>query len=350
MAGLWGCRCAWSWRRARLWGFVSKLTLGLLCPRSNTVYSPAAIFEMLRIMRLGAAGKTARELEGLLGAVDAEGDWMGLSPVDDWAYEGYEAALTLGVWFDRAAWPSEGFAAACARPCMACERVDFSDSGAGTAVSNWIDEATGGLFHPALRFDANALAAIVSVLYLKDTWGSSSFRAMLRGHPSTPRRGRCKRSTWLTFGGLRVYDGAFGTVVSRPLSHGASMRFLLPEEGMGLEWLLREGLLDKALSARLGRYSPRSSICPNSAERSPATACRSCWAPGNRRCGWARALPSSPTAPCLTLRSRKSVGAGGRFDGSAPWCRAPRGVVIRWSRYNNMVEMVVRRRTGVQGA
>lgn len=126
MAGLWGCRCAWSWRRARLWGFVSKLTLGLLCPRSNTVYSPAAIFEMLRIMRLGAAGKTAREFEGLLGAVDAEGDWMGLSPVDDWVYEGYEAALTLGVWFDRAAWPSEGFAAACARPCMACERVDFS--------------------------------------------------------------------------------------------------------------------------------------------------------------------------------------------------------------------------------
>lgn len=43
-------------------------------------------------MRLGAAGKTARDLEGLLGAVDAEGDWMGLSPVDDWAYEGYEAA------------------------------------------------------------------------------------------------------------------------------------------------------------------------------------------------------------------------------------------------------------------
>ena len=233
MAGLWGCRCAWSWRRARLWGFVSKLTLGLLCPRSNTVYSPAAIFEMLRIMRLGAAGKTARELEGLLGAVDAEGDWMGLSPVDDWAYEGHEAALTLGVWFDRAAWPSEGFAAACARPCMACERVDFSDPGAGTAVSNWIDEATGGLLHPALRFDANALAAIVSVLYLKDTWGSSSFRAMLSGHPSTPRRGRCKRSTWLTFGGLRVCDGAFGTVVSRPLSHGASMRFLLPEGAWG---------------------------------------------------------------------------------------------------------------------
>ena len=92
--------------RSGSWSIAAKTAPTVLRGDANAVYSPACIYEGLRIVRMGAGGASARELDELLGVEKPEGDWLGLERVDEWTYEDYKARIAAGVWLDRRAEPS----------------------------------------------------------------------------------------------------------------------------------------------------------------------------------------------------------------------------------------------------
>ena len=210
-----------------------------LSPQANSAYSPACILGGLRALSLGAAGDTARELGGIVGHALPGGDWLGLERKSKWAYEGYAGRALTGVWLDMAARPEKGFETACKRSGVEVSKINLSSPKAGADISRWISEATDGFVSPAIDLNPLALVCVSSVLYLKDAWKSPFPKSRTRrgAFHAADEDVMADYMVGVFTLGVRDEEGV-GTLVSLPLSNGASMVLLLPEEGRSLSDML----------------------------------------------------------------------------------------------------------------
>lgn len=225
------------------WNIAAKTAPAILKGDTNAVYSPACIYDGLRVVRMGAGDASARELDELLGAERPEGDWLGLKRVDEWAYEGYKAHITAGVWLDVKAEPSAVFVEECRSGDVPIAQADLAAPGAGGQISQWISDKTEGLLAPTVDLDAGTLACVASALYLKDAWAYEFDKRATRRGPFHVGAGDVDADFMTAEAGVSVADTDFGVAVSYPLSNGASMVFVLPNEGMELADLIANGSL-----------------------------------------------------------------------------------------------------------
>ena len=221
------------------WRIAQKTARFALSDEENTVYSPVCIREGLQAMRLGAAGDTAAELDALIGSAPEQEDPYGLSPLHEWAYKGYRACAASGIWLDLKARPEQRFKDACARNGANLEKTDLSRPEAGEEIARWIADTTDGLVKPSIKLDPLALACVASALYLKDAWVDAFPKNGTRRKPFRTGKGNVLADFMASTDVLPVADYDFGTLVTRPLSHGASMTFVLPKEDVTLGDLVR---------------------------------------------------------------------------------------------------------------
>ena len=171
----------------RAWILTQKTDVAILSGDGNSVYSPVCIYEGLRVARMGADGRTAAELDALLGVDVAEGDWLGLTRVDGWSYEDYKAHLAVGIWLDEKARPTVDFVDRCRANEVPIAEVDFSEPSAGEQITDWIFERTEGLLAPVINLEPSASACIASAFYLKDAWEFEFDKRLPRGSRFMPR-------------------------------------------------------------------------------------------------------------------------------------------------------------------
>lgn len=217
------------------WKVAARTARAMLGEGENPVYSPACILEGLRAMRLGAFGRTASELDALIGGQPSGKDRYGIGTDPGgrhaWAYDVYAAGVVAGVWIDDGAAPAEGFEASCASADVSVAFADLSDPRAGERLSRWVAERTEGLLEPEVGVDPEALACVVSALYPKDAWEDGFYDWLTEGGPFHAEEGDVQADYMTSEDLLRVADLDFGTVVSKPFSNGASMLLVLPREG-----------------------------------------------------------------------------------------------------------------------
>ena len=229
------------------WNIAAKTAPTVLKGDANAVYSPVCVYEGLRIVRMGASGASARELDELLGVEKLEGDWLGLERVDEWSYEDYKAHIAAGVWLDRRAEPSAEFVEGCRMANVSIAEADLTAPGAGEQITQWISDETEGLLAPTVDLDADALACVASALYLKDAWESEFDKRATRRGAFHAEGDDVDADFMVSEADMPVADADFGTVVGYPLSNGASMVFALPDEETALADLIADGSLLEAV-------------------------------------------------------------------------------------------------------
>ena len=225
------------------WSIAAKTAPTVLKGDANAVYSPACIYEGLRIVRMGAGGASARELDELLGVEKPEGDWLGLERIDKWPYEDYKAHIAAGVWLDRRAEPSTDFVEECHVGEVSITETDLAAPDAGEQITQWISDKTEGLLAPTVDLDADALACVASALYLKDAWSNEFDKNATKRSAFHAEGGDIDADFMTAEVDLPVADTDFGVVVGYPLSNGASMVFALPNEDVALADLIADGSL-----------------------------------------------------------------------------------------------------------
>ena len=229
------------------WNIAAKTAPTVLKGDANSVYSPVCVYEGLRIVRMGASGASARELDELLGVEKLEGDWLGLERVDEWSYEDYKAHIAAGVWLDRRAEPSAEFVEGCRMANVSIAEADLAAPGVGEQITQWISDKTEGLLAPSVDLDADALACVASALYLKDAWASEFDKRATRRGAFHVEDGDVDADFMVSEADMPIADADFGTVVGYPLSNGASMVFALPDEDAALADLIADGSLLEAV-------------------------------------------------------------------------------------------------------
>ena len=230
------------------WQIARKTAASILNGTENAVYSPACIHEALRLIRLGASGATAAELDALLGTHTESGDWLGLAREKRWAYEDYLARLASGVWLDEHAKPAGAFLDACAQQAVPVTRADLRAPAAGAEITRWISEQTEGLLAPKIALSPLTLACVASALYLKDAWKEKFPKGATERKPFYCDGNAMDADFMVSYElELPFADTELGTLVGYPLSHGAMMVMLLPAEGLSLAQILENGSAIDAL-------------------------------------------------------------------------------------------------------
>ena len=223
------------------WFIAKKTASHVLNTNGNSVYSPACIAEGLRVLRLGASGDTAHDLDGIVGGAFQKGDDLGLSCEAGRFCDGYVGRILSGVWLDKAAKPERSFVDACKREDAVLARTDLSLPDAEAEITRWVSDATDGFIAPGIKLDPHALACVVSVLYFKDAWEKGFPKESMKRKPFHAPEGDINADYLVNTRHLDMMDGEFGTFVSLPLSSGASMVLFLPREQSLLGDVLRDG-------------------------------------------------------------------------------------------------------------
>lgn len=223
------------------WLIAKKTASRALDTNGNSVYSPACIAEGLRVLRLGASGDTAHDLDGIVGGAFQKGDDLGLSCEAGRFCDGYVGRILSGVWLDKAAKPERSFVDACKREDVVLARTDLSLPDAEAEITRWVSDATDGFIAPGIKLNSRALACVVSVLYFKDAWEKGFPKESTERKPFHAPEGDINADYLVNTRHLDMMDGEFGTFVSLPLSSGASMVLFLPREESLLGDVLRDG-------------------------------------------------------------------------------------------------------------
>ena len=248
------------------WKVAGELSGAILDPGENRVWSPACATHLLAVAREGSAGATRAELDRLLGEGSFLGhagssantrsgsrpDPFGLRADGGWMYDGYEASSAVAAWLaDGRAKPEEGFLRMCERSGVDVAFADLADPRAGEAVTGWISEQTRGLLSPEVLLSPEALACLVSALYLRDAWESPfdnrNTEVMTFHGPSGDVEAAFMRGERDC--GVVESDGI--VAVSVPLSSMAKVLLALPPEG-GADLASTVALLERLAGGEVG--------------------------------------------------------------------------------------------------
>lgn len=234
---------------SRAWGIAERVSHSILEGAGNSVYSPICVYEQLRVMRMGAGGETVEELNAMLGGSEGADGRFGLDAMPESPTDGFRAGLASSIWIDRRAEPANSFIRRCRGEGIPVRRTDLSAPSSGEEVSQWISESTKGTLSPDVELDGDALACVVSAIYLKDAWRDAFDRCFTRRMPFLAEGGEIDADFMSSEQSLGVSESAFGLTVELPLLSGAIMRLVLPNERVDLCRALADGTGIDVLSA-----------------------------------------------------------------------------------------------------
>lgn len=208
----------------------------------NQCVSPLSAYFALALLAQGARGETQTQLLDALGVSDADELaercstlmrvlWASTTPEDDMAPSIMQVANSLWA---RSDMPLEqGFLDVAAESFLAeCYEVSEVGDEAAAAMGSWIAEHTGGNLEPEIELAGNWLMSIINTVWFKDGWldafneadtASDTFHAV-NGDVECDFMTRVRRCTVVQAMGYQL--------ASLPLSTGAELLLMLPEEGI----------------------------------------------------------------------------------------------------------------------
>lgn len=229
--------------RTALAGFGIELLQQVADAEPNTVVSPYSLYSVLAMVRVGAEGETARQLDEALHAAGAEEQGAVIVAVDQALAS---AAHDGEVAIDRAnqVWIQDGFevreeyldglAEQYGIEAVAAAFADAPEA-VREAVNSWVAERTRGLIpelFPEGSISADTRLALVNALYLKAAW-ATPFSAPQGSRPFTALDGSTVETPMIS--ATMPVAGATGdgwTSVTIPYQgYGLAMTLLLPDEG-----------------------------------------------------------------------------------------------------------------------
>ena len=241
-----------SFRRS-LWDFAGKTSASVLSGErdKNSLYSPMSLYYALAMLEAGAAGQTKTDLQDFLSmteALDTSRNLRTLYALMTKEEEGIQEQIANALWISqdlvgeggkkvKQNWldqlKNEFYASAFA--------VDFQDPKTAPKMSEWVAEQTRGKIKPEIELsDPLLLLVLMNTVYFKANWDTAfdpahTVKDVFHGMD-------------LDISDVPYLQGAFMsqallddhyTAARLSLTEG-SIRFVLPEEGMDPEDLLKD--------------------------------------------------------------------------------------------------------------
>jgi serpin B len=179
-------------------------------------------------MRLGAAGKTAQELDALLGTAAVPSSSSASSRLEHGRSHEDTTLLASSIWLDEKAKPRGAVLARCEACGVPVTRTRLSSPEAGAEISRWINQKTNGMLSPQVEPDAEALVCLVSALYFKGTWRDTFERSATERMPFHAPQGDVHATFMRQTGDFRVLDLDVATVLALPFAGGSKLMLALP--------------------------------------------------------------------------------------------------------------------------
>ena len=234
-------------------GFTRDTALQLIKAHGggNVIYSPANLYLALSLLAETVDGESRAQILTLLGLDGAEdarrcADSLWRSLYSETAYG--KTLLANSLWSsDRYEMKDAALEKLCDAYHASVYRAPMGDKKTDAAVGEWVNVNTNGLLRDAARFETKpeTLFMLLSTLYFKDQWHREFYDGATDKGTFTNSAGveeeidfMHKTNDHMGF----FHDGENGyTVAELFFKSGASMRFLLPDEGVTLESLIENG-------------------------------------------------------------------------------------------------------------
>lgn len=212
----------------------------------NSCFSPLSLYLALALAGEGADGETREQFLQVLGAQDPQ--WLADQCAKYYRqhYQDNEAAqfwLANSLWLDQRGDFQQDYLDTASQDFYASVlAADFTNPLAAQDISDWIYENTNGLLSPQLDIDPQTLMAIVNTLYFHAPWvdefapesvTDGEFHTADGSSVTVPFMNRT-----VTTGSAYLDDRFIRS--SLPLSGGAEMIFILPDEGVSTSELLSD--------------------------------------------------------------------------------------------------------------
>ncbi|GAA3693263.1 serpin family protein [Arthrobacter ginkgonis] len=215
--------------------------------QANAVTSPASLLLALAMLRVGAEGRTAEEMDSVLGWGDGSADAANAVLAAWEEFDGDPASvkddepparpllhLANGVFVDKATPTGEPFLEGLGRNFGAgVYPVDYADPATGQAIDAWVSENTGGRIEKApLDWDPDTTLSLLNAVFFAAAW-ETPFPADTLDADFTTASGEVVRvPTMYRTGELRHAEADGWRIVELPYNEGFLMRLALPPEGV----------------------------------------------------------------------------------------------------------------------
>ena len=241
-----------SFRRS-LWDFAGKTSASVLSGErdKNSLYSPMSLYYALAMLEAGAAGQTKTDLQDFLSmteALDTSRNLRTLYALMTKEEEGIQEQIANALWIRedlvgeggkkvKQDWldqlKNEFYASAFA--------VDFQDPKTAPKMSEWVAEQTRGKIKPEIDLnDPLLLLVLMNTVYFKANWDTAfdpahTVKDVFHGMDLDISDVPYLQGAFMS----QALLGEHYTAARLPLTEG-SIRFVLPEEGMDPEDLLKD--------------------------------------------------------------------------------------------------------------
>ena len=241
-----------SFRRS-LWDFAGKTSASVLSGErdKNSLYSPMSLYYALAMLEAGAAGQTKTDLQDFLSmteVLDTSRNLRTLYALMTKEEEGVQEQIANALWIRedlvgeggkkvKQDWldqlKNEFYASAFA--------VDFQDPKTAPKMSEWVAEQTRGKIKPEIDLnDPLLLLVLMNTVYFKANWDTAfdpahTVKDVFHGMDLDISDVPYLQGAFMS----QALLGEHYTAARLPLTEG-SIRFVLPEEGMDPEDLLKD--------------------------------------------------------------------------------------------------------------
>lgn len=219
---------------------------GALLPSSeeNQLYSPLSLYYPLALCAVGAGGQTKSQLLEALHLAGFDDDYIAEQSARLFRYlytdnEVSKLTLANSLWMDEYSFRKDFLDTAAGDFYAYLYEADFSKEAAAKEMAEWVSKHTGGLISPAYNFSEDLVLMILNTFYFKDAWSKSFNKALTQPGEFHLAGGGAVTADFMNMTTNRNYtDGDGWSLLPLFTVGGASMNFVLPDEGLSPEDLL----------------------------------------------------------------------------------------------------------------
>lgn len=215
----------------------------------NGTYSPISLYYALALATQGAAGKTAEEMNTMLGAPDAaavpkeSGNLFRVLSSDPYS----TIDLANSIWMSKDEGFEPSFIDVATQQFYATPfAVEFGTSDTDKAIAAWISDNTNGTIDPQVQTDGSQIMSIINTVYFKGSWSDQFDAANTKQKTFKSMTGDVQADFMtqrLDSPSEYVKTDTF-TRAGLSFTGGAIMSFVLPAEGVSARDMLTD---EKAL-------------------------------------------------------------------------------------------------------
>ncbi|MGI5936536.1 MAG: serpin family protein [Oscillospiraceae bacterium] len=234
---------------------VSSTGTLLSSTRENQMYSPISLYYPLALCAVGAGGETKSQLLEALQMAGFDDDYIADQSARLFRClytdnEVFRLNLANSLWMAQYSFKENFLNTAAKEFYAALYEVDFSQDSTAKEMAKWVSEHTGGLINPEYNFSEDLVLMILNTVYFKDAWSKPFEKQLTEADEFTLSDGSVVTADFMNMTSNRNYiDGDGWSLLPLRTVGGATMNFVLPDEGIAPEDLMAPEKLTAILGA-----------------------------------------------------------------------------------------------------